>query len=198
VQAEPDHRVRHLSATLIGLCPLDVRADHDACADFLAGSAAAAVVQSALKAAENDAAANLARAEAAKDEAIATDHNLAAINDDRGKLAHTPITGPHGRRVTPAENRQQLTQTQRVVHLREIADDDEYTKTAKTPIAGHITAVLVACIEVVFTTRVFNVSLTHLVLLSFLPWLAVTVTLAVFNVRVAEWLGRKRRTAREC
>jgi hypothetical protein len=198
VQLEPDLRVHQMSGLLVANCPLAYRGDPAQCADYLAGANTAAVVQAAVAAAENDAAkVNLPRAEAAKDGLIRANRDLEAINADRAKIATTPVVGPHGRLVTPAENRKQLAQTKRVVHQRELIDDDEHTKVAHTPVSGHIAAVVSALTEVVFTMRVFNVSLTHLVLLSFVPWLAVTVGLALFNVKVGEWLGRKRRAARE-
>ena len=47
------------------------------------------------------------------------------------------------------------------------------------------------------TLSIFNVDLTHFYLLSFLPWLALTLGLVFFNHQVAAYLGEKRRIARE-
>src|SRR5438874_2517992 len=73
-------------------------------------------------------------------------------------------------------------------------DDPNYRQWAA---AVHVVAVVAAVIETVFTLRVFNVSLTHITLMAFMPWLAATIALAVFNLKVGEWLGRRRRAARE-
>ncbi len=196
-QYEPDRRVHQLSGALIGNCPRGIRGNPNRCAEYLAGPVSAAIVQAAVASGEKTAVEHIDRAEQAKDELIHANRDLEAINVAREKLPHMPVDGPHGRRVTPAQNRTQLIQTQRVAHQRVVGEDGEHNKVAHTPVSGHIAAVVCAVIETVFTLRVFNVSLTHIVWLQFLPWLAATVGLAIFNVKVAEWLGGRRRIARE-
>jgi hypothetical protein len=196
-QLEPDPRVHQLSGALIANCPRSFRSDPTKCAEYLSGATSAAIVQAAVASGERAATVHIERAEQAKDDLIRTNRDLEAINRARERLPHTPVDGPHGRRVTPAQNRAQLIQSQRVADHCIAREDDEHTKIAHTPISGHIVAVLVAVLEMVFTLRVFNVSLTHIVILVFLPWLAATIALALFNVKVAEWLGRRRRIARE-
>lgn len=197
IQGEPDLRVHQLSAALIANCPRAFRGDPAKCAEYLSGATSATIVQAAAASGEKAAVEHIDRAEQAKDELIRANRDLEALNHTRTVLPHTPVEGAHGRRITPAQNRAQLIQTQRVADVCIAREDDEHTKVARTPISGHIAAVLVAVLECVFTLRVFNVDLTHIVWLIFLPWLAATVALALFNVKVAEWLGRRRRIARE-
>ncbi|MCQ7030024.1 hypothetical protein MRO55_26345, partial [Escherichia coli] len=78
-------------------------------------------------------------------------------------------------RLTPAENRPQLREAQWIAHQRVLANDDEQTKTAHTPVTGHIAAICAAGVESTFTLRAFNVSLTDLSPGTFVPWLAATV-----------------------
>src|SRR5687768_2349255 len=76
VQLEPDRRVHQMSGALVANCPREFRGDPARCAEYLSGTNAAAIIQAAVASAENEAVANVALAEAAKDELIRTNRDL--------------------------------------------------------------------------------------------------------------------------
>lgn len=197
VQFEADPRVRQMSAVLITSCPPSTRHDPVRTAEHLQGATTASVISSAVAHAELLADRDLQEADAAKDELAHANSELRSINERRRKLPTTPVDGPHGRRVTPAENRVQLNQTQRIVHQRVLIGDREHEYVPGTGWLGHLAAVVIAGIETTVTTRIFNISFTQLDVPAFIAWAALSLGLAIFNVKVAEWLGGCIRDARE-
>lgn len=197
VQFEADPRVRQMSAVLIGSCPPSTRHDPLRTSEHLQGATTASVISSAIAHAERLAGRDLQEADTAKDELAHANSGLRSITEKRRKLPTTPVDGPHGRRVTPAENRAQLNQTQRIVHQRVLIGDREHEYVPRTGWLGHLAAVVIAGIETTVTTRIFNISFTQLDVLAFIAWAGLTLGLAIFNVKVAEWLGGCIRDARE-
>ncbi|MDQ1537348.1 MAG: hypothetical protein QOE58_1741, partial [Actinomycetota bacterium] len=139
---------------------------------------------------------HLDRADEHKDGLIASDNAIRDITRQRAALWDRPVTGAHGRQVTPAENRQQLTHNQQVAQHRIASGNREHLEDGQIGWKGHAAGVLAAGVEVMVTTRVFNINFGQLILLNFIAWLAVTVALIWFDIHVSQWYGHHRRAVR--
>jgi hypothetical protein len=135
-------------------------------------------------------------AEQAKDQLAAANDRLEEVGRKRKKLGDEPVEGPTGR-ITRRQNRIQLGQNQQIESQRELAGHLEHRHAPGAGWLGHAVALVIAAIETAVTVRIFNVDLFHFTLLVFLPWLALTVALWIFNDHVTAYLGRRRRDARE-
>jgi hypothetical protein len=195
-QFEADERAKQIAAVLIDTCPRGIRHDPVLCAEFLQGPAAALVINAVIEQGEKDAEVHLENAEAATIMLAHDNDRLARVNRDRRDLAEDIIEGAVGR-ITRAENRAQLAVNQHVAGQRDLAGDREHRRVPGAGWLGTVVAVVVAVLETVVTLRIFNISFSHLVFMSFLPWLALTVGLGLFNTFVTAYLGRRRRDARE-
>jgi hypothetical protein len=197
-QTEPDPRVRQIAGSIVSLCPRAIRHDAAAKITYLGGPTIAYLTNASVAAVENSPAyiRHIVQAEQAKDHLIDSDNALREVTRHRAELPNQPVTGGHGRHVTPAENRQHLTNLQQVAHHRIAGGNREHAEDGQIGWIGHIAAVVVAGIELMVTTRIFNISFTHLIWLNFIAWLALTVGLIWFDIHVSQWYGRRRRTVR--
>ena len=195
-QFEPSPIARQFAAMLVGTCPHGLRHDPDACAAHLQGVAAAHGFTDLIDEGRRRAEPHIAGADESLDAMIAANAELEGAAHDRRALPNE-VVDAHPNRGSRSEVRRQLSQNQRIVAHRELVGDFEHRRTGKPGVIGWVVAIIVGLLETVVTLRIFNVDLTHFYLLSFLPWLALTVGLVFFNHQVAAYLGEKRRIARE-
>ena len=194
-QFEPSAVARQYAATLVDTCPRSIRGDVDACAAHLTGVSAALGLSGLIEAGKRNAEVHLADAEHATEEMTAANDEIEDAARERRGLVNDVVTEPS--RMTRGEIRRQLSQNQRIAAQRELVGDFEHRNGGDPGLLGWVVATIVAVIETVVTLRIFNVDLTHIYVLSFLPWLALTLALVFFNHQVAGYLGEKRRIARE-
>ena len=195
-QFEPSPIARQFAAMLVGTCPHSIRHDPAACAEHLQGMVAAHGFTDLVNEGKRRAEPHLADADESLDDMIAANEELASTVRDRQALAHEIVDAkPH--RASRADIRRELSQNQQVVAQRELVGDLEHRQSGSPGWLGWVVAAIVAVIETVVTLRIFNVDLGVISFQSFPAWFALTVGLWFFNHRVAQYLGHRRRHARE-
>lgn len=200
-QFEPSPIAKQFAAVLIGTCPHAIRQDSAACAEHLQGMVAAHGFGNLVNEGKRRAEANVGDADQSLDDLVDADDALETVARERQALQHEVVEA-RPNRASRTEIRRQLSQNQGVVARRELVGDLEHRRTADPGWIGWIVSAIVAVIESVVTLRIFSVdlseiSLSSLSLSSFVPWLALTVGLVLFNHRVAAYLGETRRHSRE-
>jgi hypothetical protein len=194
-QFDPSPIARQFAAMLVATCPHGIRHDPDACAAHLQGVAAAQGLTELTAEGRRRAEKHLAGADAALDELVQANDTLEDSARQRRALPEQVVDAkPH--RASRAEIRRQLAQNQQIAAQRELVGNLEHLKSGHAGPLGWVIATIVAVIETVVTMRVFNIDLSAFSW-SWMPWLALTLGLLIFNHNVAGYLGEKRRAARE-